>query len=265
MTAASTWIGAHIKREKTIVATFDELRRHGGNVLQIFVCNPRSGRITAESVQRYVDEAASTELKSYMKTHKLQLWIHSPYTFNLGKPFSADTYWVVAMLKQLELADAIGAKGIITHVGHGNDKSLKEMQKAISYILKQWKGRARLVIESASGMGTELLSDLNDLMKFVRGFRGRLKICIDTAHVWAMGYDPVEAIRMVGKKNIACVHLNRNPRHQGSRVDRHDCGAASDAKLREVVALCRDWGVPCIMESPRDCWKKEIILLRENR
>lgn len=261
------FIGAHIRREKTIVATFAELRKHGGNVLQVFVCNPRSGRITAESAKRYIDEAIATNLKNYIATNKLQLWIHSPYTFNLAKPFSPDAYWVTAILKQLEIADAIGAKGVITHVGHGTIESLSEMRKTVAYIMRERRerrGSAKLVIESASGMGTELLADLKDLADFARENNG-VKVCIDTAHVWAMGYDPVEAIRLVGKKYVACVHLNRNPRARGTRVDRHDCGVAKDPRLRAVVALCRDWRIPCIMETPRECWRKEIILLRENR
>ena len=34
-------VGAHIPREKTIIKTMDEIKKRGGNALQLFTTNPR--------------------------------------------------------------------------------------------------------------------------------------------------------------------------------------------------------------------------------
>lgn len=275
---SETIIGAHIKRHKTIVATFEELRTYSGDgpvVLQIFVCNPRSGRITEGHFQKYAEEATKTALKTYMRSNNCRLWIHSPYTFNIARAFTPDAYWVTTTIKQLQMADIIGADGVILHIGHattqGYDKSVTEMKKTINYILTHYKGRSKLVLETASGMGTELLADLRLLRDFVRDVAdSRLKICIDTAHVWAVGYEPIEAIRFVGRSQLAIVHFNNTPTMFGNRVDRHECLRAKTAQIpmetmQNVARLCGRWKIPLVMETPRDCWRKEIILFRENR
>lgn len=265
-------IGAHIKRKKTIVATLEDLQKHVGNgptVLQIFVCNPRSGRITEDNIKKYREEATSTALLAYMHTNDCRLWIHSPYTFNIARPFAPDAYWVTTIIKELQLADILGADGVIVHVGHGDyDQGTREMKKTIKYILKHFKGNAKLVIETASGMGAEVLADLRALRDFVSGFDdNRLRICVDTAHVWAAGYDPVDALRFIGRGKLAAVHFNNTSRLFGDRVDRHECmgGVIPLKTMRDVALLCTKWKVPLIMETPRECWKKEIIMFRENR
>jgi deoxyribonuclease-4 len=269
-------IGAHVKREKTIVATFEKLLKHSGDgpsVLQIFVCNPRSGRITEENILKYKEEATRTNLKGFMRRNNCRLWIHSPYTINLARPFAPDAYWVTTMTKQLQIADYLGANGVIVHLGHAqeHETGVKEMKKAIEWILRHYKGTAKLVLETSSGTGSEILADLRALRDFVREIGDvRLKVCIDTAHVWGAGYDIMEALRFVGRKWLAVVHFNNSLSEFGSRLNRHECLAGKKGEIpfgimKNVAQLCAVWKVPLIMETPRECWKKEIILFRENR
>ena len=60
----------------------------------------------------------------------------------------------------------------------------------------------------------------------------RLCVCLDTAHVFAAGYDIAteaatrkmfaEFDRMIGFDRLAALHLNDSKTARGSRVDRHE-------------------------------------------
>ena len=51
---APFYVGAHIPQRKTLVETMEALRAAGGNMLQLFVANPRSGKITSAGRARYI-------------------------------------------------------------------------------------------------------------------------------------------------------------------------------------------------------------------
>ena len=76
-------IGAHISRETTIIKTMDKIKINGGNALQIFTTNPRSLNITNND--KYLYE--SNLIKKYCKNNNFFLIVHSPYAFNIAKPF----------------------------------------------------------------------------------------------------------------------------------------------------------------------------------
>ena len=110
-------IGAHIQRETTIIKTMDEIKKNGGNALQLFTTNPRSLKITNND--KYLNE--SHLIKKYCNINKFSLIVHSPYAFNIAKPFMIGK-------KQLDISDTlvfndlitsnmIGAVGYVIHVG----------------------------------------------------------------------------------------------------------------------------------------------------
>jgi len=264
-------IGAHILRKKTIVETFDELAKHQGNVLQIFVSNPRSGRITAKMYDKYLGEAPF--VKSYIQQNGVQLWVHSAYTINLAKDFDPNAYWIQTVLHELAIASAIGARGVITHIGKNADArtGVRNMKQSVRYILRHCPKDVMFVLETSSHMGSDLLYDLDALCDFFKDFP-RLRLCLDTAHVWAAGYDPIHALKHVvqriGKARLALIQINNNPKPFGSRVDRHSClygndGAINSSIIEHIVAESVRLGVPVVLETPRECWRTEIPRLRK--
>ena len=90
------FIGAHIPRETTIVKTMEEIKKNGGNALQLFTTNPRSLKITDNS--KYINE--SHLIKKFCKNNNFVIMVHSPYIFNIAKPFLLGK-------KQLDIKDTI--------------------------------------------------------------------------------------------------------------------------------------------------------------
>jgi|694.fasta_scaffold40160_6 deoxyribonuclease-4 len=271
------FIGAHIPRQTTIIKTMEEIKKNGGNALQLFTTNPRSLNITDNS--KYIKE--SHLIKKYCKTNNFVIMVHSPYVFNIAKPFLSGK-------KQLDIKDTIvyndiitanyiGAIGYVIHVGKSTTASIKDalliMRNNIKNIIQEMinsKIKTKLLLETPAGQGTELLKDFNDFIDFYYSFtdteREYFKICIDTCHVWNAGYELHEIISLVPDKNdIVCVHINNSKNEKGAKVDRHEFifeGKINPNDLKCFVDVFNKSII--IIETPSPNYDKEITFLSNN-
>lgn len=235
------FLGAHIPREKNLMETMKMIVDNGGNSLQIFVSNPRSIHLTEYN---YKFLGNPDEIKSFISKTNFKLVIHSPYTINLASSMMInkrtmtldECYWIKILMKELEIADRIGAIGCVVHTGKSVKLDVKDglrnMRVGIEFLIGEiirngWS--SKLILETASGQGTELLSNYQDLLNFYNDFDEKqkevFKICIDTCHIWAMGYELKEVVDMTIKngnmKDVMVVHINNSKNPKGSRLDRH--------------------------------------------
>lgn len=90
-----------------------------------------------------------------------------------------------------------------------------------------------MLLEGTAGAGTALGATFDELAALraalPAALRGRVAVCLDTAHLHAAGYDvagDVEGVwaafdRRVGLQHLKCLHLNDSRAAFGSRLDRH--------------------------------------------
>jgi len=271
-------IGAHIAKETSILKTIEKIKEFGGNALQLFASNPRS--ISSPNLDKINDEASY--IIDYCNHNKIELVIHAPYTINLASSLKVgkrlvdlkDCYWIRLLIENLQVCDIIGAVGCVVHVGKyvklTKEEGLDNMHNAIKYIIeimKELKINSKLMLETPAGQGTELLTDLNDFISFYNSFsktdKKYFKICIDTAHLWSAGYDPLEGYNKIAKTNeedILVIHLNNSKKGKGSKVDVHDdifSGEIEPEQLIKVVKKTND-NMIIILEKPSDDLKEEI-------
>ena len=66
------YIGAHIKRDESggIIETMNNIKKNGGNALQIFISNPRSNTIT--NLDSYINK--SRDIKNYLNENNFNLY-----------------------------------------------------------------------------------------------------------------------------------------------------------------------------------------------
>ena len=129
------------------------------------------------------------------------------------------------------------------------------MRIAIEYIINELQKNeinAKIIIETPAGQGTELLTNLNDFIDFYNSFSNQQKkylgICLDTAHIWAAGYELSEAYKIICNKNasdLIAIHLNNSKVAQGSNVDRHavlfdKSGTISHHSIKQFLELFKD-------------------------
>ena len=233
------YIGAHINREKTIVKTMEAITKNGGNCLQLFVSNPRSASLV--NIDNYINVA--DDIKEYSNKNNFKTIIHSSYTINLARDFKNgkravpidECFWVQLLLHELKISHLINSLGVVVHVGKHTTLSynngLENMRAALEYIidvLHMNNIKTKIIIETPAGQGSELLTDLHDFIAFYNSFTNEQKkylgICLDTAHVWAAGYEISEAYEIICNKNandLMAIHLNNSIVAKGSNVDRH--------------------------------------------
>tara|TARA_B100000795_G_scaffold269969_2_gene261473 strand:+ start:6714 stop:7571 length:858 start_codon:yes stop_codon:yes gene_type:complete len=273
------YIGAHISLDKSIIKTMDNIRSAGGNSLQIFASNPRSTNLV--DITKYNKNA--NDIKKYLKDNDFKLVIHLPYVINIANEFKVnkrampieDCYWIKLILHELNISNLIGSVGVVLHVGKhvklSYSDGLNNMKKTIEYIANNMidnKINTKLIIETPSGQGTELLTDLNDFMEFYNSFNKEqqkyIGICLDTAHTWALGYELYEAYNILFKKNaknITLIHLNNSLVNKGDKKDRHATilnGVISNNKMNEFISLLKKEKPMIILETPSSSYKEEL-------
>lgn len=280
------YFGAHLKKTPTITDSLEEVRKLGGNMIQIFVGNPMSGRHKKDAMKKYGDIAP--QVKAYLKVHDMALVIHSPYVLNFAnrvvKP--SEAYWVRSYYDELVIADMLGAIGCVIHVGkhlkHTVEDGLQYMYVSLKYLIHKVideKLNVKIILETAAGQGSELLAtrdnSLYDLVTFYKRFSDRekqvLKLCVDTAHVFSAGYD----IRDDGllrslfeelKDMMVLVHLNDSKREYDSHIDRHERigkGNIGKQTLGKVVRYAHEYKIPVILETPDNGYLTEIPWIKK--
>lgn len=235
------YIGAHLSKQGgNIIKTMDIVKNAGGNALQIFASNPRSTHIPNMASYQNV----AKDVSMYCKKNDFKLIIHAPYTLNLAKEPKndkrivelKDCYWIDSLLHQLIVSDMLGATGVVVHVGkhttNTKEDGLKYMFESIHYIIREMKSReikSKLIIETPAGVGTELLTTIEEFVAFFNQFSREEKkyigMCLDTAHIWSSGYsidDYYERVSRTNAKDIIVVHFNNSKKNKGSNVDVHD-------------------------------------------
>lgn len=282
------YVGAHINREKTIIKTMETITKNGGNCLQLFVSNPRS--LTLVNIDNYINIA--NDIKDYSLKNNFKTIIHSSYTINLARDFKNgkravpinECAWIQLFLHELYISHIIGSTGVVIHVGKHTTQSieygLENMRISIEYIIEELHKNdltTKIIIETPAGQGTELLTNLNDFMDFYNSFSTQQKkylgICLDTAHIWATGYELIDAYKIICNKNandLIAIHLNNSKVAQGSNVDRHttlfdNSGTIPYNSIKEIIELMKEkenykQHIPMIiLETPSIKYKDEFI------
>jgi len=282
----SFYYGAHIStsKHKGIVPALEECKKNGGNFAQIFISNPRTGKFKAK------ESSELAEIKKFLKTNKMALVIHSPYVLNFSKPCEKDKkikdcWWVQTLYSELCSAVEMGAFGCVLHCGKKlklkEEEAIDNMKKALQYVISKMKNnKALILLETSAGQGSELFFKLDDFAKFYNMFsateKKKFKLCVDTAHIFAAGYDIKtdtgvknyfkEFDKLIGIKHLALIHLNDSKTKLSSRVDRHQTlgnGEIGIKGIKEVILFAKKNKIPITLETPDEGYIKEIPMIKK--
>lgn len=232
-------IGAHVSIAGRLYEAIPRATAIGCECLQIFVGSPRRRRLVS------YDPADLTEFRRRRARAGLNpLVAHASYLVNLASPdpelFRRS---VESLAHTVRTMDALGGLAAITHAGSfARFVALKGPQSAdwhrrcdrvalaLRMVLRQ-SSRAMVLLEgSAGGTIGGTFEQLRDILD-AAGRSPRLGVCLDTAHLFAAGWDirtprgvaeMVEAFdRCVGLRWLRVLHLNDSEGALGSHRDRH--------------------------------------------
>jgi deoxyribonuclease-4 len=168
----------------------------------------------------------------------------------------------------MNIAGRIGAQGIIFHTGShkgmGLESVFEQVCEAAANILADTPDETWLIFENSAGQGGTIGSKFADLGQILKRIDSpRAKVCIDTCHAFAAGYDfsskdglkaaMAELDRKIGAKNIAAVHCNDSKTPLGAGRDLHENigeGHIGRAGFEALVAHKAFANVPLLLEVP---------------
>lgn len=243
----------------------------GAKSLQIFCGNPRGWQKSP------LDPVFVKTFRSDLESACIEpLVVHATYLINLAAP-DENIYKLScqSFIMELERAAQLGAKFYVLHIGNhkgaGPDAGRKRVAACMQAAVKAVPNGPEILVENTAGGGTTLGTTFEEVAAMMDEAKTeRLGLCLDTCHAIAAGYDirtPAGVKKMldcvestVGLKRLRCLHVNDSKGEVGSHLDRHEHiggGVIGKAGFRAFFADKRVWGLPAILETPREAEQDE--------
>jgi len=257
--------GAHCSTAGGVLMALSRAKKIGAQCAQIFVKN---------NMQWFGRPPSPDEAARFAKERKrLGLGVvfgHTGYLINLGAPATANRgKSVQSLIQEITFAGALGLPFLVlhpgAHLGAGEERGLAQIIAGLDEVLRATKDSSvRVALENTAGQGSCLGNRLEHLAAIYDRVKKpeRLAVCIDTAHLFAAGYDIRTAREwdktikrldsLIGRKQIAAFHLNDSKTELNSRVDRHEHigeGKIGRAAFRHIVNDARFRKTPGCLET----------------
>ena len=153
------------------------------------------------------------------------------------------------------------------HGGNGEDEGIKLIAESLNIAHQKTRNyQVSSMLEVTAGQGTALGYRFEQIRKIIDLVeeKARMSVCIDTAHIFAAGYDirdPKEYEKVmrefddiIGLDLLKCFHMNDSKKELGSRVDRHAHigeGFIGKKGFSNIMNDKRVTKVPKILETPK--------------
>jgi deoxyribonuclease IV len=237
------------------------------DAIQIFTKSSRQWACkpyTPEEIAQYQENHKTTGIKKVIA--------HDSYLLNLGSPDGAlRQRSILAFIDEMERCEILGISNLIahpgSHLGSGEDQGIKTIGRSLSEVHQACPGYAvKVTLEITAGQGSNLGYRFEQIVKMFDASREseRLRVCFDTEHAFAAGYDIrtregyertfTEFDETIGIERLAAFHLNDSKKEFNSRVDRHEHIGKGHIGLDAFRLLMNDdrfWGVPMCLETPK--------------
>ena len=226
-------IGAHVSVSGGIHTAIERAVKIGADSVQVFTQSPRAWRPTNHdpaNFDRFRELRAEAGIDGVL--------CHALYLCNLAAP-DDEVYGksVAAMRNTMEVGSAIGADGIVFHVGShlgaGLEHGLERVLPAMEQVLELSNDTTWLLMENSAGTGGTIGRTIDELATiFDRLDRHpRLGVCLDSCHLYASGVDVTDAAALdacldeldasIGLDRLCALHVNDSATPLGSNRDRH--------------------------------------------
>jgi len=263
-------LGAHTSISGGVSKSVDIAAKLGFTAMQIFTKNNNrwvSKPLSDEEIKSFKLKLKKSELK-FVAAHDsylINLCAADPEILKKSREAFLDEMYRCSLLGIPYLNFHPGSHG-----GKGEKNGIKLIAESLNLILAAAANAGikgvSCMIETTAGQGTaigyrfEQIREIIDLTEY----KDNLSVCIDTAHIWAAGYNIKdedfynqvikEFDEIIGLNRLKCFHVNDSKKPYGSRVDRHDHIGKGFIGLEGFSNLMNDKKlikIPKILETPK--------------
>ena len=216
------------------------------------------------------DEECKAFRTALAETGVQEMSAHDSYLINLASPDPVlRARSVDSFMAELSRCEALGLQYLVSHPGNFMDdraSGIARNAEAIGMALEAVPGKSVILLETTAGSGTVIGSSFEEMRELIDlvapEHRARVAVCVDTAHIFAAGYDittDYEGVMMrfddvIGLDRLRMMHLNDSKAPLGSRRDRHELiaeGAIGEGAFRRIMNDSRLATVPKVIETPK--------------
>lgn len=258
-------LGAHISTAGGVALAPARAVEIGATAMQIFtkVANQwKEKEVSIEDAKTFQGELAKTGVRFTNA--------HDSYLINLASPDPAlRAKSLESFIVELKRCNTLKLNALCSHPGNFMDERASGIARnadAITEALETVKGPTRLLMELTAGQGTVIGATFEEMAELIKRIpaaqRKRVGVCLDTAHVFAAGYDLVgdydgvwaRFADTIGYERLGLLHLNDSAAPLGAKKDRHALigeGHLGDAPFRRIMRDPHLAGVPKVLETPK--------------
>lgn len=265
--------GSHLSIAGGLHKALLEAERLGFGTVQVFTASPRNWANGKKDSSSLIPKDVIEQWTSHRDRMQFDCTVsHDSYLINLASPDEALRQKSIALFScELQRCAALGINYLVTHpgahVGQGDEAGLAQIIKSFDEIHDSiTPDGVTTCLEITAGQGSSLGYKLEHLATIIAGVKKpeRLGVCLDTAHLFAAGYDfrgrkyskfIKELDAIIGIKQVKVLHLNDSKKELGSRVDRHahiGQGLIGLDGFRPFVCDSAFKNVPKILETPKE-------------
>src|SRR5438270_3631044 len=228
-------LGAHMSIAGGVHMAIERACSINCTAIQIFVKNNMqwfARPLSTDEIRAFLDHQQRAQLGS--------VFAHANYLINLAATnpqFHANS--LRALAEELIRADHLGLPFLVmhpgAHLGAGEEAGLEKIAASIDAIWRVLpKVKTKIALESTAGQGSCIGYRFEQIAHIINNVREpeRLCVCLDTAHIFAAGYDlgseiavkktfrEFDRIIPQARDRLAAIHLNDSKAARGARVHR---------------------------------------------
>jgi deoxyribonuclease-4 len=270
------FVGAHVSIAGGVANAPLNAAKIGAKAFGMFTKNQRQWEAAPYTDADIAQFSANLKAAGYTPRRVLP---HAGYLINLANNETAARRRALrAFGDEFERCAQLGLVYLAFHPGSylgriTRAQGLELVADSLNRILEKTAG-VTAVIEATAGQGANLGATFEELAEIIAMIDDprRIGVCLDTAHMYAAGYDIVSASgyeetlnsfdRIIGLKFLKGAHLNDSKTTINSHVDRHASLGKGELGLETFRRLMNDSRfdeMPLILETPDETlWAEEI-------
>ncbi len=274
------FVGAHVSASGGVENAVKNAVEIGANGFALFTKNQRQWKA------KPLSEKNISKFKEFMQEHgftKDMVLPHDSYLINLGHPeIEKREKSLESFIDEAKRVETLELKYLNFHPGShlkkiSEEECLDLISESVNKAIKETESCV-FVLETTAGQGSNLGYKFEHLAYIIDKIedKSRIGVCIDTAHIFAAGYDlrTKEAYeetmkkfdKTIGFKYLKGMHINDSKAKFASRVDRHHSLGKGEIGLEAFKFIMQDKridNIPLILETIEpQIWPDEIKLLK---